>query len=161
MAGTAPWSCASNGTKVSPIIASRYDILPQVDGQPRLRSGRVAATSIDMVSTARRARWFASVVAAFVGLTTFGATVAAEPAPQGGLPSCVTVKATARYRNYGYDHVVHVLNGCDRSASCEVSTDVNPTPQVVTVSPKEATEVITFVGSPSRVFTPRVTCELR
>jgi hypothetical protein len=63
------------------------------------------------------------------------------------------------YRS-GYDHIVHLANHCDKSATCSVSTDVNPERIVVTVGPKEAVDVLTFRGSPARVFVAKVTCDV-
>lgn len=82
----------------------------------------------------------------------------AEPAPK--TAACVVVQGDARYRNYGYDHVVIVRNGCDRKAICDVSTNVNPEPARVEVPAGSAAEVLTFRGSPAREFVPRATCRL-
>jgi hypothetical protein len=72
--------------------------------------------------------------------------------------SCVGVSSQALYRNYGYDHVVHLVNRCNDDAVCEVSTDVNPEPSHATVPAKGEVDVLTFRGSPARTFTPRVKC---
>jgi hypothetical protein len=88
-----------------------------------------------------------------------GATVAAAPA-QRGYPDCIDVWGEARYRNYGYDHIVHVENRCTAIAICDVATNVNPSPERTTVAPRQAVEVLTFRGSPSREFVPRVECSL-
>ena len=85
------------------------------------------------------------------------APFAADAAPKA---TCVQVHAEARYRNYGYDHIVIVRNGCDKKALCDVSTNVNPEPVRVEVPAGGATEVLTFRGSPAREFTPRATCHL-
>src|SRR5882724_10229174 len=71
---------------------------------------------------------------------------------------CVGVGSRAVYRNYGYDHIVYLTNRCAHAAACDVSTDVNPTAEHVTVPPKERIEVLTFRGSPASAFTPHVTC---
>ena len=73
---------------------------------------------------------------------------------------CVQVWPEARYRNYGYDHYVHVYNGCTASATCDVSTDVAPKPIKARVRSGEAVSVLTFRGSPSQEFVPRVYCVL-
>ena len=87
--------------------------------------------------------------------------VADSPSDAGSpLPACIRVSSEARYRNYGYDHLVTIQNGCDRAASCEVSTDVNPDVIHVRVGAGEALEVVTFRGSPAYVFTARVRCKL-
>jgi hypothetical protein len=73
-------------------------------------------------------------------------------------PSCVRFWPEARYRNYGYDHVVHLNSRCHRTASCSVSTDVNPKVIAVAVAPGEHVEVVTFRGSPMPEFTAIVEC---
>lgn len=75
--------------------------------------------------------------------------------------ACVRVRPEARYRNLGYDHIVHLDSGCDRDAFCDVSTDVNPAVQRVVAPARRSVEVVTFIGSPARVFSPKVSCELR
>ena len=74
---------------------------------------------------------------------------------------CIRVKPEARYRGLGYNHIVHVANVCGSAAECDVSTDVNPTPQHISLPPGGQTEVTTFLGSPARVFTPNVACTMR
>jgi hypothetical protein len=98
-----------------------------------------------------------------VGLTVF--VLAApqgahsdEPAP---LPACVKAWPEVRYRPFGYDHVVHIRNDCDRTADCTVTTDVNPDATRVSIPPGEEAEVVTWMGSPSREFTPTVACHLQ
>jgi hypothetical protein len=59
---------------------------------------------------------------------------------------------------YGYNHIVHLRNLCDAPAECIVTTDVNPEPSKVSVAPGRETEVNTFLGSPARVFVPKVAC---
>jgi hypothetical protein len=71
---------------------------------------------------------------------------------------CVEFWPEARYRNYGYDHLVHLWNRCSVRATCDVASDVNPTPTRVELRPREAIEVLTFRGSPAREFTPKVQC---
>jgi len=77
------------------------------------------------------------------------------------LPSCVRVSAEARYRPFGYDHLVYIHNDCARTADCTVSTDVNPERMQVSVPPQGEVEVVTWVGSPARVFMATVVCDLR
>jgi len=74
-------------------------------------------------------------------------------------PACVEAWGESRYR-VGYDHIVHVKNLCEKSVLCAVSTNVNPTPEKVTVPSKEEVEVLTFRGSPARTFVPKVECRL-
>lgn len=73
---------------------------------------------------------------------------------------CVQAWTEARYRNYGYDHIVHIYNGCTAFATCDVSTNVAPKPVKVRIKPGELKEVLTFRGSPSQEFVPKIHCEL-
>lgn len=75
-------------------------------------------------------------------------------------PDCIEVWGEARYRNPGYDHIVHVSNRCSDTAVCDVATDVNPVAIRVTVPPKQDVEVLTLRGSPEREFIPKVECRL-
>jgi hypothetical protein len=72
--------------------------------------------------------------------------------------ACVHYWPEARFRNYAYDHVVHLLSRCEERALCAVSSDVNPKPVLVEVPPGERVEVLTFRGSPAREFRPFVEC---
>lgn len=84
------------------------------------------------------------------------------PGPlDGEVPDCIQYEGKAHYGAYGYNHFVIIRNGCTRDARCEVSTDVSPETQRVTVPKGETKEVSTFVGSPAREFTPKVTCTLQ
>jgi hypothetical protein len=76
-------------------------------------------------------------------------------------PSCVAFWPEIRYRNYGYDHVVHLANRCGVRAFCSVATDVNPTAVQVRVPPRQQTEVLTFRGAAARQFVPLVECRYR
>ncbi len=76
-------------------------------------------------------------------------------------PSCVAFWPEVRYRNYGYDHIVHLANRCAVPAHCRVSTDVNPEAIEVQVPSHGQTEVLTFRGSAARQFVPRVECRFR
>jgi hypothetical protein len=93
---------------------------------------------------------------AFAAAFVTGASRAETPS----LPACITYWPEVRYRNYGYDHIVHLANGCPAQAICSVSTDVNPNPIQVTVPSHEEIEVLSVRGSPAREFTPRVECGL-
>jgi hypothetical protein len=100
------------------------------------------------------------VVGATTALAASGATSARTPTRAAATPDvpCVRVWGEARYRGLGYEHVVHLENGCEKPMVCDVATDVNPAPQRVALAPSEATAIITFVGSPAREFVPRVQC---
>ena len=91
------------------------------------------------------------------------ALVVASVALAGGptAKDCILSWPEARMQAYGYSHVVHVKDVCDVGADCVITTDVNPEPTRVTVDPKSETEVNTFLGSPARVFTPKVVCTTR
>jgi hypothetical protein len=72
---------------------------------------------------------------------------------------CVRSWGEARYRGYGYDHIVHVANDCDETVACRVSTDVDTRPIQVTVPPEAHVEVVTRRGSAARKFKARATCQ--
>jgi hypothetical protein len=95
-----------------------------------------------------------SFVAGFAVLTTSSAGSAAGPAPK----ACVAVTAEAPYRGSGYDHIVKLESHCAKPVKCSVSSDVNPDAVVVTLAPKERTEVLLWRGSPASTFKARVSC---
>lgn len=74
-------------------------------------------------------------------------------------PACITHSSQARYVS-GYNHLVTIKNDCDKSASCQVSTDVNPEVQTVIVQKKTSETVLTYRGSPARTFVANVECRL-
>lgn len=98
-----------------------------------------------------------------LGLGCVASPVAADPAPS---PSpvrvdCASVSASARPQAYGYAHVVTLANHCARAVSCEVWTDVDPTPHyTLTANAGETVETITRAGSPSRVVQAGKSCHL-
>src|SRR5258708_2060736 len=71
---------------------------------------------------------------------------------------CVVIRAEVRYGAAGYNHVVVLMNACEHAEACTVTTDVNPEPIKATVPPRSSTEVVTFLGSPARVFVPKAIC---
>jgi hypothetical protein len=75
-------------------------------------------------------------------------------------PECIRVTASARWAAAAYNHYVRVDNDCGSTARCQISTNVNPEPQTVTVAAGAHVEVLTNRGSPAREFTPRVSCEV-
>jgi hypothetical protein len=77
-----------------------------------------------------------------------------------GAAACIQFWPEARMQAYGYNHIVHIRDTCSVAADCIVSTDVNPEPTKVTVDAKSETEANTYLGSPARVFTPKVTCTM-
>jgi len=63
---------------------------------------------------------------------------------------CASVTASARFKAYGYTHIVTLSNSCQRAVSCEVWTDVDPTPRVtLQAKPGQSAEVVTRNGSPA------------
>lgn len=103
----------------------------------------------------------AAVIALWSSITfgTSGLGVRAAEEPQVTV-ACVRAWPEARYRNYGYDHIVHLHNACSSAALCEVTTDVAPDPIQVHLAVDEKREVLTYRGSPSSQFTFQVSCEL-
>jgi hypothetical protein len=97
----------------------------------------------------------ALLVGGGIGLSS-GAPV--EPLASDAGP-CVTHSQEARPTGYGYRHVVIIRNACKKAMSCEVSSDVNPEVQVVSVPPGETREVVTFLEAPGSGFTARVSCK--
>ena len=77
------------------------------------------------------------------------------------VPDCITWWTEARYRPFGYDHIVHIKSACAKAADCNVSTNVNPEVKRVLVPANASVEVYTFLVSPSREFTAYVQCKLR
>lgn len=74
--------------------------------------------------------------------------------------ACVTSGTEVLYRNYGYDHIVHLASSCDQPATCSVTTDSNPSGTTVTVPAGEHVAVLMFRGSPARAFLATVSCAL-
>ena len=97
----------------------------------------------------------APVLLLAAALAALKGAAAAEEDPA---KACISSWGEARFGGVGFNHVVHVANRCAASATCMVSTDVEPTPQSVTVAGKETIEVVTHLGSPASQFTPHVSC---
>jgi hypothetical protein len=96
----------------------------------------------------------------FMQFSTSASSAADESPPAPSPTACVTHTTQARYI-MGYDHLVHIYNACEKSVECTVSTDVNPEPQTVVIDAKSKQAVVTFKGSPARVFRANVDCQLR
>jgi len=92
---------------------------------------------------------------AFVAVT---AVAAAQTVPA---PSCMRWRAESWARYPGYDHVVMLDNACAMPVDCVVLTDIAPEPLHSSVAPSEHVDLTTFRGSPTRIFTPRVSCTIR
>lgn len=86
---------------------------------------------------------------------------AADDSEKKPTKTCVEVSTEAPYVPYGYNHIVVLQNTCEKPMHCQVSTDVNPKVQEVDVPAKKTVKVLTFQGSPARVFTPDVTCKAK
>ncbi|MEO6575888.1 MAG: hypothetical protein ABIP89_18695 [Polyangiaceae bacterium] len=74
---------------------------------------------------------------------------------------CIKAWPVPRFNGVGFNHLVHISNACAVAADCVITTDVNPEPTKAVAPPKADIEVNTFLGSPARVFTPKVDCTMR
>jgi hypothetical protein len=97
----------------------------------------------------------ASVLAVIFVVTS--ASAASPPSPK----DCIRSWAEPRFNGVGFNHLVRIQNACAVAADCVVTTDVNPDPTQAIVPPKGEVVVNTFLGSPARVFIPRVECAMR
>ena len=103
----------------------------------------------------RLTRWFvlagaciASVARAEPSAPVPAPAPAAEPGTE---LECASVTASVRLQAYGYAHVVTLANHCQRSVSCEVWTNVDPSPHLsLSAKPGQTAETVTRSGSPSR-----------
>lgn len=75
-------------------------------------------------------------------------------------PPCVRFVAEARYRGIGYEHLVHIANGCPRLAACVITTDVNPDAIEARIDAESTATVLTYRGSPASTFVANVSCQL-
>jgi hypothetical protein len=101
----------------------------------------------------------AATIVALVGAVT-RAKAADAGVADGGAAGCIESWPEARMQAYGYNHIVHIRDTCAVAADCIVTTDVNPEPTPVAVAAKSETEINTYLGSPARVFTPKVVCTM-
>jgi hypothetical protein len=85
----------------------------------------------------------------------------AKDAGASAVPACVQVSTESRYVPYGYNHIVHLKNGCSKTATCKVATDVNPDIQTVEVHASTSVEVLTYMAANSQTFVARVSCTLK
>ena len=97
-------------------------------------------------------RLLAAVAVAIAGLAIASSDVRADG------NACVRVETQAIFAGAGYNHVVRLINACDRAQRCTVSTDVAPDPIEASVAARSTVELVTFRGSPARVFVAKVTC---
>ncbi|HET7539389.1 MAG TPA: hypothetical protein VFK05_05935 [Polyangiaceae bacterium] len=90
-----------------------------------------------------------SASAAALVLTSALASTAGADSPQ-PVGDCASVTASARFKGDGYRHVVTLSNGCRQPVTCEVWTDVDPTPHyTLQANPGKTAEVIIRNGSPA------------
>lgn len=145
-------------------LASTGLVLAAASGAPTGAADR-AATSDASVDAAADARRDATLPDAPREANPPDVLRADAPADQGvaeaAVPACITWHGEARYRPYGYDHVVLIRSSCARPADCTVSTSVNPEVKRVLVPANASVEVYTFLLSPAREFTAYVQCKLR
>lgn len=71
---------------------------------------------------------------------------------------CIRAWKEAPYRNYGYDHIVAIHNGCPRAVQCSVTTSVNARPAPATVAAGRTARVLTYRGAPTRDFRATIRC---
>ena len=94
-------------------------------------------------------------------LALLGLLALASTARAGKTPACVRWWGQPVSTATGYNHVVGIENGCDRPVACVISTNVAPDPITASVPAKQKIELVTFRGSPSSAFTPKVECTLQ
>jgi len=75
---------------------------------------------------------------------------AAAQAPSQDVGECASVSASARFIGDGYRHIVTLTNGCQRPVSCEVWTNVDPSPHyTLQANPGKSADVIVRNSSPA------------
>jgi hypothetical protein len=85
---------------------------------------------------------------AFLALAISAGPAAADSPQQVG--DCAQVTASASFKGDGYRHTVTLTNNCQRAVSCEVWTDVDPTPHhIIQAKPGKSAEAIIRNGSPA------------
>jgi len=100
------------------------------------------------------------VVGLLVTLAALLGLFGVSHAELGQTPACIQFWPETRYRDFGYDHIIHLGNACQAPAICAVSSDVTPSPVRVEIKADESMEVLILRGSYAREFTPRVECSL-
>jgi hypothetical protein len=99
------------------------------------------------LDTKRLISLFSACASLALTSTTAGTATADSPQQVG---DCAQVTASASFKGDGYRHIVTLTNNCQRAVSCEVWTDVDPTPRhVIQAKPGKSAEVITRNGSPA------------
>jgi hypothetical protein len=102
-----------------------------------------------------------------IALIAYGALTSSASADDSERPGkkasdvskCVKVRTEALYIAYGYDHHVHLTNGCDKAVRCEVTTSANPEPTTATLAAGEHKDIIMFKGSPASEVNAQVKCK--
>jgi len=115
---------------------------------------RMARNGTTTLAVAAMSAAFALVIGVALG-------AAAAPADETGATgvACATFRTTAPYGAGGYNHVVTITNGCTRSVTCTVTTDVNPDPIATgKLAPGASTDLTTFRNSPAYAFKATVQC---
>ena len=111
-------------------------------------------------TTLERLSISALMIASVVVASASASSSVAQADPAASLPACIGVATEARYVPYGYNHIVRLVNGCSKAATCAVATDVNPQATSVDVASAATVDVLTFTASPAQTFHARVTCKL-
>jgi hypothetical protein len=106
-------------------------------------------------------RQLIAAAALALGLSSLaGVAGAGEASPLADQIECATVTASVRMQAVGYNHIVTLSNHCQRAVSCEVWTNVDPTPHItLRAKPGESAQTITRIGSPSRDVHADKTCQ--
>lgn len=118
------------------------------------QTSRMARNDTTTVAVAAMSAAFALVIGVALGAA---ASPAGETAATGA--ACATYRTSAPYGATGYNHVVTITNGCTRSVTCTVTTDVNPDPIATDrLAPGASTDLTTFRNSPAYAFTATVRC---
>jgi hypothetical protein len=99
-----------------------------------------------------------SLLFAVVASAQGGSKKAKPPAAKADVSKCVSVRTEAIYGAYGYDHHVHVHNGCDKAVRCEVTTNSNPEVTTVILGKGETQDVVMFRGSPASELSANTKC---
>ena len=79
-------------------------------------------------------------------------------AAKADITKCVGVRTEAVPIAYGYEHHVHVHNGCDKAVRCEVTTNSNPEINTITLSAGDNKDVVMSRGSPASEVTAETKC---
>ena len=101
--------------------------------------------------------WRFGFVGVFV-LAASGGLAAQDAGKSDKAGECVQVRTDASFATVGYDHIVTLKSACKNHVTCSVKTDVNPDATTLELDPGEEKSVVTWRGSPARVFTPIVKC---